>query len=410
MSNNDEFMDKPKSRGLNASRITLVAGTTIAVLLVVLIYALFQKPGGDNITATPDAQMGSENKPAKPNSVSSSDDSINKIVSSTTVPNVNQVQTEANGHSNNEVPPIMSKDGVKVNEPDTVQRSPDDEMQRQIAQARNQAMVKKEQQKYAAYGSKSLLLTSFNGKNNASSGVGSNNMDTKSPVKHVDEKADDAQDDDKVYSSAKLIGTRSPYELKAGTIIPLVLYTPINSELSGHVVAIVRESVYDTKSGKYLLVPQGAKLYGKYSNQVAYGSTRIGVAWNRIVYPNGYSIPLQALPGSDLAGFEGLTDLVDNHYWKLFGTSFIMGVITAGMQYSQNNTNANVQSGGLGVTTNANPTPGQTLSGSLGQQLGQTGLAVTNKMINVAPTIIIRQGEEINVMITADLILKPYKD
>ncbi len=85
-----------------------------------------------------------------------------------------------------------------------------------------------------------------------------------------------------------------------------------------------------------------------------------------------------------------------------------MGVITAGMQYSQNNTNANVQSGGVGYTTNPNPSVGQTLSGSLGQQLGQTGLAVTQKNLNLQPTLTIRPNYPFSLIMTADLVLQPY--
>ena len=103
-------------------------------------------------------------------------------------------------------------------------------------------------------------------------------------------------------------------------------------------------------------------------------------------------------------GFSGFYDQVDNHYWQLFGSSFIMGVITAGMQYSQNNTNTTSQIGGF-----YNPTVGQTMAGSLGQQLGQTGMMITQKQLNIAPTITVRQGYKFTIMMTADVELKPYK-
>ncbi|MBP9742406.1 MAG: hypothetical protein KBD37_03515 [Burkholderiales bacterium] len=210
------------------------------------------------------------------------------------------------------------------------------------------------------------------------------------------------------YLDENIIEPISPYELKAGSIIPATMINGINSDLPGQVVAQVRENIYNSTTRKYLLIPQGAKLVGVYDSHVLYGQERILVAWNRLIYPNGSSINLKAMPGTDLEGYAGFSDEVDNKYWKLFGTSFIMGVITAGMQYSQNNTNANVQSGGLGVTTNTNPSFGQTLSGSLGQQLGQTGLMVTQKNLNVQPTLIVKPGYPFNIIITADLVLRPY--
>ncbi|MCC2645285.1 MAG: Type secretion system protein virB10, partial [Burkholderiales bacterium] len=181
------------------------------------------------------------------------------------------------------------------------------------------------------------------------------------------------------YLKSEVIDLKSPYQIMAGSIIPAIMINGLNSDLSGQVIAQVRENVYDSSSGKYLLIPQGAKLVGLYDNNIAYGQERILVAWNRLIYANGRSINLKAMPGSDLEGYTGFYDKVDNKYWKIFGSSFIMGVITGAMQYSQNNTNANVQSGGIGVATNNTPTVGNTLSGSLGQQLGQTGLMVTQK-------------------------------
>jgi type IV secretory pathway VirB10-like protein len=200
---------------------------------------------------------------------------------------------------------------------------------------------------------------------------------------------------------------KSPYEIRSGSLIPAIMLNGLNSDLAGQVVAQVRENVYDSSSGKYLLIPQGAKLVGLYDNKIVYGQERILVAWNRLIYQDGSSVNLQAMPGTDLEGYTGFYDEVDNKYWKIFGSSFIMGVITGAMQYSQNNTNANVQTGGIGVTTNNNPSVGTTLSGSLGQQLGQTGLAITQKNLNLPPTLIVKPGYLFNIMLTADMTLRP---
>jgi len=183
----------------------------------------------------------------------------------------------------------------------------------------------------------------------------------------------------------------------------------LNSDLPGQVVAQVRENIYDTVSRRYLLIPQGSRLVGLYDSNILYGQERILVAWNRLIYPDGSSINLKAMPGTDLEGYSGFHDIVDNKYWKIFGMSFIMGVLTGAMQYSQNNTNANVQIGGLGITSNPNPTIGQTLAGSLGQQLGQTGLMLAQKNLNIQPTLIVKPNYPFNIMITADMVLRPYR-
>ena len=211
------------------------------------------------------------------------------------------------------------------------------------------------------------------------------------------------------YLDANMETPKSPYEVKAGSVIPATMINGLNSDLPGQVIAQVRDNIYDTVSRRYLLIPQGARLVGLYDSNILYGQERILVAWNRLIYPNGSSINLKAMPGTDLEGYSGFHDIVDNKYWKIFGTSFIMGVLTGAMQYSQNNTNANVQVGGLGITSNSNPTVGQTLAGSLGQQLGQTGLMLAQKNLNIQPTLIVKPNYPFNIMITADMILRPYK-
>ncbi|MBY0380043.1 MAG: hypothetical protein K2P99_06570 [Burkholderiales bacterium] len=194
----------------------------------------------------------------------------------------------------------------------------------------------------------------------------------------------------------------SQYEVKAGSIISAVMLNGLNSELPGSIIALVRANVYDSITRTYLLIPQGAKLIGSYDSNVIYAQERVAVAWNRIIYPDGSSIMLKAIPGTDIEGYSGFYDKVDNHYVRLFGASFIMGVITGAMQYSQNNTNTSNSSG-------ANPTVGQTMAGSIGQQMGQTGMAITQKNLNIAPTIVIRPNYPFSIIVTSDLRLKPFK-
>ena len=286
------------------------------------------------------------------------------------------------------VPPIVDNEEVQF--------------KRQLIQVKQKQLLKQLDSENNGISSKTLMFSKFS-KNmeSVSGGVVSSGLSTGSVANPV--VSGNAYNSSKAYYGSEIIDPKSPYELKAGSVIPATMINGINSDLPGEVIAFVRNNLYDSVSRQYLLIPQGSKLIGLYDSNVAYGQQRVAVAWSRLIYPNGSSVDLKATPGTDIAGYSGFYDQVDNKYWQIFGTSFIMGVITAGMQYSQNNLNANVQSGGY-----ANPTVGQTLAGSLGQQLGQTALSVTQKNLKVAPTLIIRQGYQFNIMLTADLILKPW--
>lgn len=202
------------------------------------------------------------------------------------------------------------------------------------------------------------------------------------------------------YSPSSKNKPRSPYEVKAGAVIPAVMIGGINSDLPGQVIAQVRENVYDTKTGQYLLIPQGSRLVGLYDAHVAYGQKRILLAWNRIIYPNGDSFNLKGMPGADKAGYAGFFDQVDNHYLKIFGSAVLMSFISAGVQLSQPNN-------GSSSGTNQAPSVSQTVGAALGQQIGQTAMTITQKNLNIQPTLEVRPGYQFNVMVTADMILPP---
>jgi type IV secretory pathway VirB10-like protein len=125
------------------------------------------------------------------------------------------------------------------------------------------------------------------------------------------------------------------YEVKMGWDIPAILEQAINSDLPGEVKALVRSNVYDTATGKYLLVPQGSRLVGVYDSQIAYGQNRLQVIWSRIVYPDGSSINLDGMMGQDIQGMAGFHDKVDNHYKRLVGFALLTSVFTAGIELSQ---------------------------------------------------------------------------
>jgi type IV secretory pathway VirB10-like protein len=195
----------------------------------------------------------------------------------------------------------------------------------------------------------------------------------------------------------------SPFEIKAGSNIPGVLIGGINSDLPGEITALVRSNVFDSVSGNYVLVPQGATLKGIYDSDVAYAQQRLLVVWKRIIFPNGDSLNLEGMPGTDLNGYAGFGDEVDNHYGKIFGSVILGSVISAGAQLSQPQNTVN--------SPFAAPSIGQTMAQSLGTNIANTTVAITNKNIGIPPTITIRPGYKFNIKVTKDLVFEaPYED
>jgi type IV secretory pathway VirB10-like protein len=200
-----------------------------------------------------------------------------------------------------------------------------------------------------------------------------------------------------------LKSTRTPplgkYELKMGWDIPAILEQGINSDLPGEVKALVRSNVYDTATGKYLLIPQGSRMVGVYDSQIAYGQNRLQVIWTRIIYPDGSSINLDGMMGQDIQGMAGFHDRVDNHYKRLIGSALLMSAFAAGIELSQR------QNTSL-LTT---PSAGQTASSAVGQQLGELGSEITRKNLSIQPTIKIPVGYRFNVRVNRDILFEaPY--
>jgi type IV secretory pathway VirB10-like protein len=134
---------------------------------------------------------------------------------------------------------------------------------------------------------------------------------------------------------ASLKAPESPYLITAGSVIPAVLISGINSELPGPILAQVRENVFDTATGRWVLIPQGSKLIGAYKTDAAYGQERVQIGWKRLIFPNASSMDIPEMPGADDAGYAGLSDQVNNHYLKAFGTAALLSVISAGQMVGQ---------------------------------------------------------------------------
>lgn len=191
------------------------------------------------------------------------------------------------------------------------------------------------------------------------------------------------------YLKGNLQNVYSKYEVKAGSIIPATLITQLNSDLPGYATAVVRESVYDTVNGKYLLIPKGAKLIGEYSSEVTFAQDRVMVVWQRLIMPNGKSLNLENMGGVDLTGMTGLKDKVSNHTLKLFQGVILSAMIGGSTDSTKDSSNATVYAQESASTVAEN---------------------YVEKFLNVQPTIIIRQGTKFNVFVNKDMILEPYKE
>ena len=184
----------------------------------------------------------------------------------------------------------------------------------------------------------------------------------------------------------------SAYEVKAGTLIPAVLVTAINSDLPGDVIAQVSEHIYDSVTGEFLLIPQGSKLYGRYDSVISYGQERVLVAWQRLVMPNGKSINLEGMIAADSAGSSGLEDQVDHHFMQLAGAVFLSTAISLSGNLSDDD-------GGYG----------DDVGDTVAQEASRVGQRYVSKNMNVQPTLKIRGGAEVRVFVNKDMILEPYE-
>jgi type IV secretion system protein VirB10 len=186
----------------------------------------------------------------------------------------------------------------------------------------------------------------------------------------------------------------SPYEIKANWAIPAELQSGINSDIPGQFNCRVTENVFDTATGKHLLIPQHTSCIGTYDSQIAYGQVRILAVITRLIFPDGSSLNLGGMPGSDKAGSAGFDADVDNHYAKVFGGAAFMATFSAAVSLTQKQS----------TSLNGQQTNSQVISQSLGQQLGQTGSAFIQRGMNVQPTLSRPSGYRFNIMATKDIV------
>jgi type IV secretion system protein VirB10 len=192
----------------------------------------------------------------------------------------------------------------------------------------------------------------------------------------------------------RLAGPPSPYVVQAGTVIPAALITGMQSDLPGQITAQVTENVYDTPTGRSLLIPQGARLLGVYDSQVSFGQSRILLVWTRLILPNGYSIVLERQPGADATGQAGLEDGVDHHWGSLFKAALLSTILAVGTELGSNQNESDIA---------------RALRRGTGDTVNQAGQQIVRRNLNVQPTLTIRPGFPVRVLVNRDLVLESYQ-
>lgn len=180
--------------------------------------------------------------------------------------------------------------------------------------------------------------------------------------------------------------------LLPGDILPAVLDSAINSELPGPIMGHVAQPVYSSTGTHELLVPPGTKIFGEYSADVVFGQNRLLVAWQLLRFPDGSTLDIGAMPGTDGVGRAGFEDQVDNHFFRLFGSALLLSLVTTGATMAQNPGTGSANSDRMSVSG--------AMSQALGVQLGQVTAQLLQKNLNVAPTLDIRSGFRFNIVVT----------
>jgi type IV secretion system protein VirB10 len=201
------------------------------------------------------------------------------------------------------------------------------------------------------------------------------------------------------YSTNTRNAPLAPMELKAGSVIPGLLVTGINSDLPGTVIGQVSENVWDTATGRFLLIPQGTRILGVYDSRITYGQRRVSVVWNRLVYPDGSSLNIAGSPGTDIGGYSGIKGKVDNHYGQLIGAALFSSVFATLADVAAGDTSDNDKKSAKDV-----------LLETTGVTIANVGSRLAERALNIQPTIVIKPGSRFNVMVQQDVVfLQPWK-
>lgn len=197
-------------------------------------------------------------------------------------------------------------------------------------------------------------------------------------------------------SAHRLTSPESPFTIMAGTVISAALVTGLNSDLPGQVIATVTAPVFDSVTGRTLLIPQGARLLGTYDSQTGFGESRAMVVWTRLTFPNGRSLGLDRLAGTDAQGQAGLTDVVDHHWRRLVGGALVSSLLGVGAELASPQTSRGEGQIIIGARNGVQDT------------VNQVGQELSRRNLDIKPTIKIRPGLPLRVLVSSDLVLEPY--
>lgn len=192
-------------------------------------------------------------------------------------------------------------------------------------------------------------------------------------------------------SPERIMRLASPYVVQAGSVIPAAIITGIRSDLPGQITAQVTQNVYDSPTGRILLIPQGSRLIGEYDSDVAAGQNRVLLAWDRLILPGGHSILLDRLPGADAAGMAGLEDQTNYHWGNMLKAALISTLLSAGTELISNGDSDLIRALRFGTQ----------------DTISQTGRQVVQRQLNVPPTLTVRPGFSLRIIVTRDLVLEP---
>lgn len=199
--------------------------------------------------------------------------------------------------------------------------------------------------------------------------------------------------DRRTTSSDRIMPPASPFVLQAGAVIPAALITGIRSDLPGQITAQVTENVYDSPTGRILLIPQGTRIIGQYDNNVQFGQRRVLLVWNRLILPNGRSIVLERQPGADTEGYAGLEDGVDYHWWDLAKAAGLSTLLAVGTELAVSDEDRLVRA----IRDGAQDT------------INDAGQQIVQRQLQVAPTLTIRPGFPVRIIVTRDLVFEPHR-
>ncbi len=199
--------------------------------------------------------------------------------------------------------------------------------------------------------------------------------------------------DKRTVSPDRVAAPASKNVLQAGAVIAAALITGIRSDLPGQITAQVTENVYDSPTGKILLVPQGTRVIGQYDSGVGFGQRRILLVWSRLIFPNGRSIVLERQPGADAEGYAGLEDGVDYHWGELFKAAALSTLLSIGAESGSSSGESDIV---------------RALRNGASNSISQTGQQIVQRQLNIAPTLTIQPGFPVRVIVTRDLVLEPY--